>query len=185
MHHLPSGTAWLLTGLCAWTGVLCTLDHLRRRAAGHPRRDADGPGSPGAEACMAWAMALMALPSVGARVHPLVWVAIFAGWGLARLPGVARHGWEGLGHLAGALAMVYLGLAMSAPGSGTGHGGGLPWLTGALLLYYAAEVLLLGLRLAPVTAGAPVETSGPRSTGLPVACRICLGLAMIVMLASL
>nr|WP_206322462.1 DUF5134 domain-containing protein [Streptomyces sp. HNM0575] len=64
-----------------------------------------------------------------------------------------------LHHLVGALAMIYMALAMPAahgaasggPAAADAAGAGLPLLTGALLLYYAGYVLCTGLRLLPDT----------------------------------
>src|SRR5439155_180952 len=97
-----------------------------------------------------------------------------------------------LHHSVGALAMVYMATVMAvAPGAHGGHGpSGVPLVTGALLLYFAAYVLWAGVRLIPVAAVA----GGPRSAGtlgwgdrpeVARACRLSMGIATLAMLLAL
>ncbi|MEV6205122.1 DUF5134 domain-containing protein, partial [Streptomyces sp. NPDC051771] len=91
-----------------------------------------------------------------------------------------------------------------APSSATGaqgvhaaHGagaaaGGIPLLTGGLLLYYAVYVLRSGARLVPAGPHARVgrPTGGVRSgwatrPELTLACRLSMGLATLAMLCTL
>lgn len=127
-----------------------------------------------------------------------------------------------LHHLVGAAAMIYMALAMQAShgaGAGAGAGGavvggsgigdgaaagagaaGLPLLTGALLVYYAAYVLRTGLRLLPAPAGeasgnatgSPVGAASAGEVhavrdlpGLPAACRVAMATGMLAMLLML
>ncbi|MFF5445713.1 DUF5134 domain-containing protein [Streptomyces sp. NPDC012888] len=148
MHH--SGTVtpllpWLLVALCAVSGGYCLL-----RVRGSAGR---------ADAVMGLGMAVMALPLAGGghRLAPVLGVvfaaaSLHAVWLLRDGPGHAHH-------LVGSLAMVYMALWT-----------GVPWLTGALLLYYAGYVLRGGARLA----------EGPAA--LTRACRLAMGLGMFSML---
>ncbi|MGW3561541.1 DUF5134 domain-containing protein, partial [Streptomyces sp. NPDC000963] len=85
-----------------------------------------------------------------------------------------------------------------APGAHAGHtatgAGGIPVLTGGLLLYYAAYVLRAGTRLVPVAApaggAAPTGGAGRRAdrAGGPemtLACRLSMALGMVAMLVTL
>ena len=76
-----------------------------------------------------------------------------------------------------------------------GTSAGVPLLTGALLLYFVGYVLLSGARLVPVPAG-PGRAAGTgdavaRGTGwgerpeLARACRLSMGIAMLIMLLTL
>jgi len=97
-------------------------------------------------------------------------------WGSGRGAGRrSRQGAARLHHLVGALAMVYMALAMQGAHGGTppGHAhaetttAGLPLLTGALLAYFTVYVLRTGLRLLPVhadTAGAGGMSGGMDGT---------------------
>ncbi|GAA3193106.1 MULTISPECIES: DUF5134 domain-containing protein [Streptomyces] len=159
--HGPSLTSWLLVVVCAVAGGYC-LSRARRGTAAQ-RSQARG------QALMGLAMAVMALPT--AVFAPPPWLA----WGYAAVFTVAavRALWlRHAHHAVDSLAMVYMALAMTPllaadpamtgtapmamPG---GHGGataaghtgmgGPPLVTGALLVYYAASVVLAGLRLIP------------------------------------
>ncbi len=144
--HGQAMSGWLLVALCMATGAYCLLR--LRSARGEHREEAGG------DALMGFGMAAMAVPA--AVLAPPAWgwmlyAGVFGGAALRALwqaRGSAHH----VHHLVGSLAMVYMALAM-APGSGgsahAGHppgyaAGGIPLLTGALLLYYAAYVLRLG-----------------------------------------
>ncbi|MCZ0972002.1 DUF5134 domain-containing protein [Streptomyces albulus] len=134
------------------------------------------------EALMAVGMAVMALPA--SVVPPPAWspwvfTAVFGATALWAL--VRRHPH----HAVGALAMVYMALAMVGmpdmaghPAAGvngmTGMAGmagmthsapaGVPLLTGLLLAYYAVYVLAAGVRLVPGTPG-PGPCGGRRGAG--------------------
>ncbi|MFE6099286.1 DUF5134 domain-containing protein [Streptomyces laurentii] len=129
-----------------------------------------------------------------------------------------------LHHLVGSLAMVYMAVAMAPAagagaqgghgGHGGGHGdmaavGGIPLLTGVLLVYFAGYALLSGARLVPVPVAAPAGAgvgvggagsgtfgaggsgrSGSGGAGSGVAelmrvCRLTMALAMLAMLVTL
>lgn len=172
--HGPAMSSWLLMALCGVTGAYCLL----RMGNGtrEERRTAR------AEALMGFGMAAMAVPA--AVVTPPVWgwavyVVLFGGAALRAL-WFARHKGHHLHHLVGSLAMVYMAVVMAAPGSGAsahggraGHGGhemaqvagGLPLLTGVLLVYYAAYVLRSGARLIPVAATVGVAADRPGAHG--------------------
>ncbi|MEE1738335.1 DUF5134 domain-containing protein [Streptomyces sp. BE147] len=206
--HGPALSGWLLMALCAVTGAYCLL---RTRSVGPQERS-----TARAEAFMGFGMAAMAVPA--AVLTPPAWAwavyaALFGGAALRALWFVRRGGHH-LHHLVGSLAMVYMALMM-APGIGgsgghTGHGapgpaapeaGGIPLLTGALLVYFAFYVLRSAGRLIPVAvpAGGPggVGGTGPaRGAGgadggwgdrpeLTLACRLTMGMAMFAMLLTL
>jgi len=122
----------------------------------------------------------------------------------AGLPGHRLH------HTVGALAMVYMALAMMVGTTGGHHhtgemaagrmAGGVPHLTGALLAYFAVYVVRSGLRLVPMTDGAvdgtveePVDGAGAGPPGagpsrgpeLRHACRLSMGIGMFAMLLAL
>ncbi|MFB6539687.1 DUF5134 domain-containing protein [Streptomyces noursei] len=197
--HTPSLVGWLLVLLCAATGGYC----LTRSRSGSPAQRVTAR----CEALMAVGMAVMALPA--SVVPPPAWspwvfTAVFGATALWAL--VRRHPH----HAVGALAMVYMALAMVGmpdmaghPAAGvngmTGMAGmthsapaGVPLLTGLLLAYYAVYVLAAGVRLVPGDAGA-----GPRAVvgaergacaGPPVvlrACQVAMGLGMLAMLLAL
>ncbi|MGW8359103.1 DUF5134 domain-containing protein [Streptomyces wedmorensis] len=195
----PALSGWLLCALCAVTGLSCLLR--MRASAGEERRGA------GAEAVMGFGMAVMALPAA-VLTQPgwswAVYAAVFGGATLHALPALRRGGHH-LHHLIGSLAMLYMAVAMGAPGAHAGHpaavagpAGGIPVLTGALLLYYVGYVLHAGTRLVPVaaTAGRPATAGGPAAAGGPstgwaarpelaLACRLAMALAMLAMLVTL
>ncbi|MFF2807747.1 DUF5134 domain-containing protein [Streptomyces sp. NPDC058000] len=202
--HTPPLVGWLLVLLCAATGGYC----LPRARTGPPAQQVTARG----EALMALGMAVMAVPA--SAVAPPAWApwaftAVFGAvalWGLVR-----RH----LHHAVGALAMVYMALAMvdmpgmseahGMPGGGhpaagmTGMGGmtemtggphtapaGVPLLTGLLLAYYTVYVLAAGIRLAP--AGTAADGSRAACAGPPTvlrACQVAMGLGMLAMLLAL
>ncbi|MFF7202834.1 DUF5134 domain-containing protein [Streptomyces sp. NPDC008141] len=181
--HGPAMSGWLLMALCGATGLYCLMR--MRGTSGEARRAAGG------EALMGFGMAAMALPAAVVVLPGWAWTVYAAVFGAAALAALwpARRGLHHLHHAVGSLAMVYMALAM-APGGGA-HAGhppaGVPLLTGALLVYYAAYVLRSGVRLVPVPAAAGV--SGPLSFGtrpeLAPACRLAMGLAMLAMLLTL
>lgn len=198
--HGPATVGWLLVALCALTGVSCLL----RTGGPHGRR-----GDAGSEAVMGFAMAAMALPATwtGQPLPPLVFVAVFAVLSLRELR-LAFAGLRGRAadvgprhahHLVGALAMVYMSLAMAAvPGGHAGHSGaaaGIPLLTGGLLAYFALYVLWSGARLMPaVGAGAGTGPSVGRlgvgcavrhQEGVAAGCRLAMGTGMFAMLLTL
>ncbi|MFB8076422.1 MULTISPECIES: DUF5134 domain-containing protein [unclassified Streptomyces] len=192
--HGPALSGWLMVVLCAVTGAYCLLR--MRASAGEERRAAGG------EAVMGFGMATMALPSAALTPPEWSWAVYAAVFGGAALHGLAavRHGGHHLHHFVGSLAMVYMAVSMAAPGAGAhaGHtavaAGGVPVLTGGLLLYYMVYVLHAGTGLVPVampaTAGGPGPGRGPRPAWaarpeLALACRLSMALAMLAMLVTL
>ncbi|MFE2169391.1 DUF5134 domain-containing protein [Streptomyces sp. NPDC059447] len=181
---LPASvSAWLLVLLCAVSGAYC-LGRVRRAG-----------GAAAGEAAMGFGMALMAVPlghGDGWRATALALVfcatALHAVW-------LLRQGTHHAHHLVGSLTMVYMAVT-AGYGAGSGHGGGLPLLTGVLLLYYAGYVVLGGARL--ITAGATVQhpagagtagqtgPTGPTgSAELTRACRLAMGMGMLAMLLAM
>ncbi|MFD8633817.1 MULTISPECIES: DUF5134 domain-containing protein [unclassified Streptomyces] len=174
---LPASvSAWLLVLLCAVSGAYC-LGRVRRAG-----------GAAAGEALMGFGMALMAVPL---RQHGDGWQTtalglVFCAAALHAL-WLLRRGAHHVHHLVGSLTMVYMAVAA---GYGSGHGGGLPALTGVLLLYYAGYVVLGGARL--ITTGA---TTGPAlrhasgawsgSAELTRACRLAMGMGMLAMLLAM
>ncbi|MFI8204225.1 DUF5134 domain-containing protein [Streptomyces sp. NPDC085937] len=179
--HGPGSSGWLLVVLCAATGMYCLL-RMRSRVE-EQRRAAGG------EALMGFGMAAMAVPAAAftppAWTWPL-WAALFAAAGLHALWSArasARH----LHHAVGAGAMVYMAAGMAAGPGGAHHGGaGTPLLTGVLLLYFAAYVLVTGARLVPLAAvaGGPATGWGDRPE-VARACRLSMGIAMVAMLLTM
>ena len=145
--HGPPLVAWLLVALSAAAGAACLL---RRQA-----RD---------EALMALGMAVMAVPVSVFDPRPWgtpVFTAVFAVTALRALL-LARRSGHHLHHSVSSAAMVYMTLAMAGAGSGGAHeehsahaAAGTPLLTGALLLYFAAYVLLAGVRLVTAPGDVP------------------------------
>lgn len=191
--HGSALVGWLLVAVCATVGTHCLL-RLRREA----RRQRQASG---VEALMGLGMAAMALPaSVVPPPDPLVFAVLFAvaaGWSLTLLCSRTPHQAH---HLVEALAMVYMAFAMAAAPAGahSGHtaaAGGVPLLTGVLLVYFAAYALHGGVRLLPTTAGTPGTPArhvhGPPPAGVlrrpevATACRMTLALAMFAMLITL
>ncbi|WKX73605.1 DUF5134 domain-containing protein [Streptomyces sp. XD-27] len=177
--HGPPFVGWLLVALGAATGAYCLL---RLRAAPPNLRQ-----SAGAEALMAWGMAVMAVPAVPAvpaaalgqhAWAPPAFVAVFGAAAVhALLPLPNRWGGRPpshrMHHAVEACAMVYMAVAMAAGGTSGpgGHAdhtggpaegmrGGEPLLTGALLAYFAAYVIRGGARLVSVA-----DTDLPRGAG--------------------
>ncbi|MCX4986724.1 DUF5134 domain-containing protein [Streptomyces sp. NBC_00572] len=203
--HGPALPGWLMVALCAVTGVYCLLR--MRACTGEERRAARG------EAVMGFGMATMALPTAVLTPPEWSWAVYAAVFGGATLHGLAavRRGGHHRHHLIGSLAMVYMAVSMAAPGAGahSGHtvgaAGGIPVLTGGLLLYYMAYVLHAGARLVPValpaatgalataTAAAGTGPGGGPALGpawaarpeLALACRLSMALAMLAMLVTL
>ncbi|MGC5345478.1 DUF5134 domain-containing protein [Streptomyces sp. DT24] len=206
--HGSAMSGWLLMALCAATGAYCLLR--ARCEAAEERRTAR------AEALMGFGMAAMALPAAVVPPPAWAWVAYAVLFGAAALRALrtARRGGHHLHHLVGSLAMVYMALTMAPGIGGAGHGaggahaghgsgavaptaGGIPLLTGLLLVYYAVYVLRSGARLIP--AGAPgAEAGGGAGAGrgngwgawgarpeLVPACRLTMGIGMLAMLLPL
>ncbi|MEU3427754.1 DUF5134 domain-containing protein [Streptomyces gardneri] len=197
--HGATLSGWLLVVLCAATGVYCLLR--MRACAGEERRAAGG------EALMGLGMAVMALPATVVAQPGWSWAvyaAVFGGAALFGLAGAARRGGHHLHHLVGSLAMLYMAVAMAAPvaqgahsGHATGTAGGIPVLTGGLLLYYTVYVLRAGARLAPApsalpkTGPVPVPVAGGPGPAwahrpeLTLVCRLSMALATVAMLVTL
>jgi hypothetical protein len=173
----PPAVCWLLVALCGATALYCVA---RVCARGH--RGADRV-TDGAEALMGGGMALMALPGGMRALPPAAWVAVFgagAGWaGLRALR--ARHAGAHQGyHAVGHLAMVYMALAM-ARGGMPGMGAGVPALTAALALGFAAYGVWAGTRV----VAAPCGGGGVAATQVRHACRVVMSLAMFTELLML
>lgn len=198
-------TGWLLVAVCAATGAYCLL-RLRSDCA-------RARSSAGGEAVMGFGMAAMAVPAAFATPPSWLFAAYAAVFGAAAL----RAGWlarahmdaatadgrlarahahgggHHLHHVIGSLAMVYMALVMSTPGGHAAHGGhagtagGIPLVTGVLLVYYVGYVLTAGVRLLPVAG--PAGDGGARGWGarpeLTLACRLSMGIAMLAMLFAL
>lgn len=183
----PAAPGWLLVALCAATGAYCLL---RMRGVGTEARRAAG-----AEALMGFGMAAMAVPAAFLPLPPRAWLAwaVVFGADALRALWAARTCPPHLHHAVGALAMAYMAAVMyAAPGHHGGHGdAGASPVTGALLLYFAGYVLWSGVRLVPVTAaagGTAGAAGGPGWAGRPElarACRLSMGIAMLVMLPAL
>ncbi|KOX25442.1 membrane protein [Streptomyces sp. NRRL F-4707] len=189
----------MLVALCAATGAYCLL---RMRSGVEEQRSAAG-----GEALMGFGMAAMAVPAAVFTPPAWLWsgyVVVFGAAGLRAL-WAARSGRHHLHHLVGAAAMVYMAVVMAgSPAHAHAHGtSGTPVLTGALLLYFTAYVLVTGVRLIPVVAvagggtGAPPVPAGkvgadgraPAGWGdrpeLARACRLSMAMGMLAMLLPL
>jgi hypothetical protein len=181
--HGPVSPDWLLVALCAATGVYCLV---RMRSGVEEQRRAAG-----GEALMGFGMAAMAVPAAVFTPPSWAWPAYAVVFGAAALRALwaARASTHHLHHLVGASAMVYMAAVMAAsPGQHGGHGGhgsgGVPLVTGVLLIYFAGYVLLSGVRLVPVGAGGGTVGWGDRPE-LARACRLSMGIAMVAMLLTL
>ncbi|MCX4694875.1 DUF5134 domain-containing protein [Streptomyces sp. NBC_01408] len=191
---LPASvSAWLLVLLCAASGAYCLV------RAGRAGRG--GRGAAAGEALMGFGMAVMAAPTGLGTWGPPILLAVFCAAALHAL-WLLHEGVHHTHHLVGSLAMAYMALTMTVPGTtasttatgyGTagGHGAGLPLLTGALLLYFAGYVLLGGARLVAAGGGAqpltgPVGSDAPlKSAELTRACRLAMGIGMLAMLLTM
>lgn len=180
--HGPASPGWLLVALCAGTGAYCLV---RMRSHREEQRRAAG-----GEALMGFGMAVMAVPAAVVTPPRWAWVAyavVFGGAALRALWAARTHAHH-LHHLVGTLAMVYMAAEMAASAGHHDHGG-VPLLTGVLLLYFAAYTLWSGVRLVPLTA-APAA-GGTRAVGwgdrpeLSRACRLSMAIAMLAMLLAL
>lgn len=198
--HGPPWVGWLLVLLCAAAGAYCLVRSRTGPAAGR--------GAARGEGLMALGMAAMACPASAVASpawSPWLFTAVFGAaglWALAR-----RH----LHHAVGAGAMVYMALTMVLPperwglpghpermGHTAGMGptvhpapGGVPLLTGLLLVYFTVYVIATGVRLvpAPGTAAGTTVTDGPAVAAGPPgvlrACRVAMGIGMLAMLLAL
>ncbi|MFI2435429.1 DUF5134 domain-containing protein [Streptomyces sp. NPDC018693] len=181
--HGPASPGWLLVALCALTGVSCLLR--MHGSAGERRRVA------GDEALMGFGMAVMAVPATVFTPPEWAWPVYAAVFGAAALRALwsARTGVHHLHHLVGAAAMVYMALAMATtPRQTHAHGTGVPLLTGALLLYFAAYVLISGARLVPATAsgnGGRTALRWGERPELARVCRLSMGIGMLAMLLTM
>lgn len=213
--HGPVTAGWLLVALCAAAGGYCLLR--MRSSVDEQRSSAGGEALMGfGMAAMAVPAAVLAPP----RWMWLAYAVVFSGAALHTLvsargnshrPHRLRHH---LHHLLGTLVMVYMAVAMAAasgetagtagaPGATGAHSGmtgtmagmsvagGIPLLTGALLIYYAGYVLGTGARLlpGPATAGSTGGGGAALAWGdrpeLGLACRLSMGLATLAMLLTL
>ncbi|MEU9482902.1 DUF5134 domain-containing protein [Streptomyces decoyicus] len=209
--HEPPLVGWLLVLLCAAAGVYC-LGRARTGPAAD-REDARGEG------LMALGMAAMALPASAVTPpewSPWLFTALFGAAGVWAL--IRRH----LHHAVGTFAMAYMALAMAVPSAhmnpagSTGpmiptssmnsvssassmsameHAGpgGVPLLTGLLLVYFTVYVIAAGVRLVPtgvraaesVAEGAGAQAAGDAGpSGVLRACRVAMGIGMLAMLLT-
>ncbi|GHD86252.1 DUF5134 domain-containing protein [Streptomyces naganishii] len=209
--HGPASPGWLLVALCAATGAYCLL---RMRSSVEEQRRAAG-----GEALMGFGMAAMAVPAAAFTPPAWAWPAYAVVFGAAALRALwssralwspsalwspralwsSRASAHHLHHLIGATAMVYMAVVMAASPAAHHHAhgaSGVPLVTGALLLYFVAYVLLTGTRLVPagpVPAGTgPAGGSAPGGSPgwgdrpeLARACRLSMGMAMVAMLLGL
>ncbi|OEJ37774.1 DUF5134 domain-containing protein [Streptomyces agglomeratus] len=186
--HGQTMSGWLLVALCAGTGAYGLLR--LRGGRGEHREGAAG------EALMGFGMAVMAVPAAVLAPPAWGWMLYAAVFGAAALRGLwlARTGAAHAHHLVGSLAMVYMAWVMAPGGAGSGHAGhaagyaagGIPLLTGALLLYYAVYVVCSGARLIPVAAGPGGGALAPGARQeLAPACQVSMGMGMIAMLLTL
>ncbi|MFI2190295.1 DUF5134 domain-containing protein [Streptomyces sioyaensis] len=192
--HGPPWVGWPLVLLCAAAGAYCLV---RSRTGPAAER-----GAARGEGLMALGMAAMAWPAAAPPAwSPWLFTAVFGAaglWALAR-----RH----LHHAVGAGAMAYMALAMElSPGqwgpaghldgmgrtagmSAMGHPapGGVPLLTGLLLVYFTVYVIAAGVRLAPAAVttvpDGPAADAGP--PGVLRACRVAMGIGTLAMLLAL
>jgi hypothetical protein len=164
--HGPPLVAWLLVALSAAAAAACVLRGRSRQ-----------------EALTAAGMAAMAVPLSVAdpwRWAAPAFAAVFACTVLHTLATPSAHAGHRTHHLVCSASMVYMALAMSWPTSGhAGHpghamhgGAGVPLLTAALLLYFAAYVVRMGARLVTTDLSVPgAAATAPRpepSPGLAV-----------------
>lgn len=191
--HAPAPAGWLLVALCAGTAAYCLL---RMGSAVEEQRRAAG-----GEALMGFAMAVMALPAAAFSPPRWTWAVYAVVFGVVAVrtlwsarAGSAHH----LHHLVGAVAMVYMAAAMGAAPAGPhatmGHGGpgGVPLVTGVLLVYYAGYVLRTGTRMVPAAAdgAAPPPSARTVRAGwgdrreVALACRLSMGMGMLAMLLT-
>ncbi|RLU89150.1 DUF5134 domain-containing protein [Streptomyces griseocarneus] len=192
--HGPPLIDWLLVALCAATGAYCLAS---MRPGGRTESTATG-----GDALMGLGMAAMAVPTAALDTRPwgaAVFAVVFGAAGLRSLL-VARGHADGphLHHAIGALAMVYMALAMAGTpmDSHSGHsepghaaGGhvpaGTPLLTGLLLMYFAVYVVRSVAALAPVVSVTAGEAVWPGRPNLTNACRLSMGIGMLAMLLTL
>ncbi|MEU6733472.1 DUF5134 domain-containing protein [Streptomyces physcomitrii] len=182
--HGPASAAWLLVAVCLAAGAYCLL---RMRSGVAAQRRAAG-----AEAVMGAGMAAMAVPASVLSPGRGAWSCAALVFAVLAL----RHAWSArrerhhLHHLVGSGAMAYMAVAMAArpPGAHAAHtAAGLPYLTGALLLYFTGYVLWSGARLLPAAAAVPVPGTaawGDRPE-LAQVCRLSMGLGMLAMLLAM
>ncbi|MGW3956101.1 DUF5134 domain-containing protein [Streptomyces sp. NPDC004752] len=178
--HGPASPGWLLVALCAVTGAYCLLR--MRSVVAEQRRSAGG------EALMGFGMAAMAVPATVFTPPSWTWPVYAAVFGAAGLHALwaARGGPHHLHHVVGTAAMVYMAAVMAAPGSAHhAHGGGVPPVTGALLLYFTGYVLVSGVRLVPVATAAGGGAGWGDRPELALACRLSMGIGMVAMLLTL
>ncbi|GGT25040.1 DUF5134 domain-containing protein [Streptomyces kurssanovii] len=182
--HGPAMSGWLLMVLCTATGLYCLI---RMRSCRGPDRRAAG-----GEALMGLGMAAMAVPATALTLPSWHWVVYAVVFGAAAVHAVrpVGNGGRHLHHAVGCLAMVYMAAAMAGAGAHGAHtAGGVPLLTGVLLLYFAGYVLRSGPRLVPLApvGGGTVPVADPAGSRpeLVPACRVSMATAMLVMLLAL
>jgi hypothetical protein len=183
--HGSATVGWLLTAVCAFVAGVCLLraegaGGMRRRTARSEALMGLGMAAMALPGSVAGALSPLvflavfgtvgvleltrfreglrrAVPASGPGSGPCGGPASGAGPGTD--PEDAEHAHH-LHHFVGALAMIYMALAMpGAHGAAGGHGpggaavSGVPLLTGVLLVYYAGYVLRTGLLLLPEGPG--------------------------------
>ncbi|MFI2262168.1 DUF5134 domain-containing protein [Streptomyces tubercidicus] len=214
--HGPAWVGWLLVLLGVAAGVYC----LARARTGPVAQRGEARG----EGLMALGMAAMAWPLAPPSWSPWLFTAVFgtAGlWALARRhlhhavgalamaymavamvvpsqqPGHTGQMGQ-MGHLGTMEPMAQMGQAGGASGAAAmAHTvpGGVPLLTGLLLVYFTGYVLAAGVRLVPAAgavsgeavaggplAGGPTAVAG---SGVLRACRVAMGIGMLAMLLAL
>ncbi|MEU0147463.1 DUF5134 domain-containing protein [Streptomyces sp. NPDC006288] len=194
--HGPALSGWLLMVLCGLTGAYCLL---RTRSGTERER-----GAARSEALMGFGMAAMAVPAALFTPPRWTWAVYAVVFGASSLRALTRvrGGGHHPHHLVGSLAMLYMavvmvqGAAHTVAGAHSGHGagpaGGVPVLTGALLVYYALYALRSAGHLVP--APAPVAVADGGTVGvvawgarpeLALGCRLTMAMAMFTMLLTL
>lgn len=203
MHGAPL-ISWLLVAVCGAAGGHAVL---RLRTGGERRWLAGG------EALMGLGMVAMAVPPAvwdprpwGPALVAVVFALLFVATTARALRGLAgptatrwRRCSPDVHHGVGALAMVYMALAMAGdqPHAEHGHataGSGTPLLSGALLTYFALHVTRCGARLAPppwsTASGAGPPSSAVEPGGwahrpeVTTAAQVAMSLGMFAMLLT-
>lgn len=174
MQYGAGAVSWLLVALCFASALYCLTRLPKSTGCRRP--------TAGTEAVMGLAMAAMAVPGAMApQWAAAAFTAVFAAIALVALTGALRGVPHGLHHLLEAGAMGYLSLGMT----GVSTVGGLPLLTGALLLYFAAHVLRTGAALVTAAAGPASGPPARPALDLSDACRLSLATGTFAMLLTM
>jgi hypothetical protein len=197
--HGSATVGWLLTAVCAFVAGVCLLraegaGGMRRRTARSEALMGLGMAAMALPGSVAGALSPLVFLAVFGTVGVLELTRYreglrravpasgpgsdrgggpVSGAGPGTDPEQAEHAHH-LHHLVGALAMIYMALAMpGAHGAAGGHGpggapvAGAPLLTGVLLVYYAGYVLRTGMLLLPDGAGQDHEDGALRDRARP------------------